>query len=356
MGTQGKKINKKTIFILAVVIIISPILPAQEITDTSLYVDGLELLLDNNSGWAQEAFSTLLDKFPESPYAESALKRLQELRDVRDNSGIVTFYLGNLATATYTSMMLPSLFGYDLDAVLAGITGLAGVGTGLGSAWLMSKDYPISSGQDWWIESIQLISLGNYLYLTGIIDLSNSWDNPLANKLELGGQLLTLLGSRAAAYTMFKDGAPPEGQGSFMLHSYFWASYYYLLFSSGILEFDDARSTSIGGLITTDLAVYGSLKLWETLKWNPLRTGLVTVGGLGGGLIGFFTTMILDEIASLDTKAQVALVLGTTVAGQAAAIWLTNNMEPEISGKDYQVSINPIILPEKLGFQVSLRL
>ncbi|NQT58389.1 MAG: hypothetical protein HQ557_05350 [Bacteroidetes bacterium] len=155
---------------------------------------------------------------------------------------------------------------------------------------------------------------------------------------------------------MFKEGAPPEGQGSFMLHSYFWANFYYLLFSQGILEFDDSKTTSIGGLITTDLAVYGSLKLWETLNWSSLRTGLVTVGGLGGGLIGFFTTMILEEIASPDSRVQVSIMIASAAAGQAAAVWLTRNMEPELSGKDYQISLSPIILPEKLGFQVGIRL
>jgi len=350
--------NKKAIFILAISLMIIPTLSlsALETTDTSLYIDGLELLLDNNTGRAQDSFFALLDKFPESPYAESALKRIQDLRDVQDNSGIVTFYLGNLATATYTSMMLPSLFGYEFDDVMAGVTGLAGVGLGLSSAWLMSKDHSISSGQDWWIESTQLISLGNYLYLTGIVDPSSIWTFPLSRKIELGGQLLTLVGSRAAAYALFKDGAPPEGQGSFMLHSYFWANYYYLLFTQAVLEFDDTRTTSIGGLITTDLAVYGSLKLWEDLKWSPLRTGLVTVGGLGGGLIGFFTTMILDDITSVDSRTQASVVLGTTLAGQAAAIWLTRNMEPELSENDYKISLNPIILPEKLGFQVGIRL
>jgi len=87
-----------------------------------------------------------------------------------------------------------------------------------------------------------------------------------------------------------------------------------------------------------------------------LRTGLVTVGGLGGGLIGFFTTMILEEIASPDSRVQVSIMIASAAAGQAAAVWLTRNMEPELSGKDYQISLSPIILPEKLGFQVGIRL
>ena len=348
----------KRVIVLIIVIGISiiSVLPAQNSTDTSLYIKGLELLLNEKNTQAQETLSLLLNKFPRSQYAEPSRHQLQKLQNVRDNSGIVTFYFGNLATATYASMMMPTLFGYELDGVMAGITGLAGVGVGLGSSWLMSKDHPISSRQDWWIESTQLISLGNYLYIAGIVDPSSIWEYPLSRKIELGGQLLTLIGSRAAAYTLFKDGAPPEGQGSFMLQSYFWANYYYLLFTQSVLEFDDTRTTGIGGLITTDLAVYGSLKLWETLKWSPLRTGLVTVGGLGGGLIGFFSTVILDEITSIDPRGQASVVIATTVAGQAAAVWLTRNMEPEPAEKEYRVSVNPIILPEKLGFQVAIHL
>ena len=321
---------KKVLTGMIILLLAAVPLAAEDADDgTALYVEGLELLLDDRLDPALLNFQELVDEYPDSSYANRAATYLRDLRGSRDNSGIVTFYLGNLATATYTAMQLPTIFDYELDPVLAGITGLTGVGTGLGSAWLMTRDSSMNSAQDWWIESTQLISLGNYLYLTGIVEPYTIWEYDTALRIELGGQLLTLLGSRIGAWTAFRNSSPPRGQGAFMLQGYAWANFYYLLFAGGVLEWDDSRGVSIAGMVISDLTAYGSAQLWKLLEWSPLRTGLVTVGGLGGGLIGVFTSLILQELMDLDSRLLVGLVLTTTMAGQAAAVHFTRSMPAE---------------------------
>ncbi len=316
---------------------------------TALYIEGLELLIDDRLDPALMNFQELVDEYPGSIYANRAGTYLRELRSSRDNSGIVTFYLGNLVTATYTAMQLPTIFNYELDPVLAGITGLTGVGTGLGSAWLMTKDSPMNSAQDWWIESTQLISLGNYLYLTGIVEPYTIWEYDTALKIELGGQLLTLLGSRIGAWAAFRNSSPPRGQGAFMLQGYAWANFYYLLFAGGVLEWDDSRGVSIAGMVISDLAAYGSTQLWQQLEWSPLRTGLVSVGGLGGGLIGVFTSLILEELIELDSRMLVGLVLASTMAGQAAAVHFTRDMPAESGWENRIAEQTEITILPQLG-------
>jgi len=47
----------------------------------------------------------------------------------------------------------------------------------------MSRNHPISPDQDWWIEGVEVISLGNYLYASAIIDWSELFDDDsLANR------------------------------------------------------------------------------------------------------------------------------------------------------------------------------
>ncbi len=295
---------------------------------TTLYIEGLESLVEEEPGTAETSFSTLLDRYPYSPYAGRAYDYLYEIQHTVDNSGIVPFYLRNLATTTYTSMMLPTLLDIDDSALSMGLTGLAGVGLGLaGSAW-MAADYPITAGLSWWITTAQLISFGNYLYLNGIIDLDTLVGPDAANDIFLSGQLVTLNGSLFGSYFGLRDRATSQGKGAFILQSYLWANAYYWL---GVLIADsyDLQTNSSWGIAVTDLATIGSGFLWDSIRWTPMRSGLVTVGGLGGALIGFFSTMILDEFLTLDERDIAAIAMGTTAAGQAAATWLTRNLPEE---------------------------
>jgi len=299
--------------------------------DAVKYIEGLEALADEKESSAVGVFQDLRAQFPQSPYADKAESYLYYLQNRKNNGGIVPFYLGNLATATYSSMMLPSIFDYELDDVLGGITGLAGVAGGLTSAWLMSRNHPISPDQDWWIESVEAISLGNYLYASAIIDWPEVFDDDyaLAGRVNQAGILTTALSSRAAAYTLFRNESPSKGKAAFMIQSYGWANAYYWLFTAGVLELKESRANSIGGMAVSDGALIGSLYAWEQLRWSPLRTGLVTVGGLGGGLLGFFTTMILSEIWKPTGPQLAGVIMGSAAAGQAVTTYLTRNMEPE---------------------------
>jgi hypothetical protein len=340
-----KKAVKRTCLML--MFLLTAAAAAGENPDTSVYIKGLESFAADDFDLAKSRFEQLLESYPESPYAEAAARYLAGSLSRPDTGGIVTFYAGNLATAVYTAVRLPELLDYELDTVLFGVTGLAGVTAGLGSAWLMAKDYPVSSSTDWWIESTQLTALGNYIYLSRIIDPVARWGYPAGYKANLAGQLTTLLGSRAGAYFGFRENPPPKGQGSFMLHSYAWANLYYQLIVKGIFEYETRPAVDIGALIATDLAAAGSLRLWEGLQWSPLRTGLVTVGGLGGGLVGFFSVMILDELTSLDSRINVGLVTALAMAGKVTAAVLTRTMEDDNStyGRNGDLFFLPSVFP-----------
>ncbi len=299
---------------------------------TTLYIEGLEALAAEDDTAAVTSFSRIIDSYPRSSYFDRAEAYLDEIQNQVDNTGIVPFYLRNLATTTYTAMMLPTLFDIEEGALTYGITGLAGVGLGLAGSAAMATDYPITSGLSWWITSSQLISLGNYLYLNGIIDIYDIFDDyEVADDVFLSGQLLTLNASLYGSYFALRDRQVSEGKGSFALQSYLWANVYYWM---GVLiseEFEVKRN-SAWGMGLTDLAFLGSLSLWESIRWTPMRTGLVTVGGLGGALIGWFSTMILDEFITIDTPEAFSIVMGSTVAGQATAVWLTRGLPEEHSG------------------------
>jgi hypothetical protein len=258
--------------------------------DVSLYIEGLESLAEQQTAPAESSFMQLVDRYPRSPFAPKASAYLEDLHSRVDNSGIVPFYLGNLATATYTAAMLPILFELGQSTVTYGLSGLGGVALGLAGSAAMASDYPVTSGLSWAITTSQLVSLGNYLYLNGIIDLDQLVGEDAEEKAFLGGQLLTLNGSLLGSYFSLRDREVSEGKASFALHSYAWANAYYWM-AVAIAQSSDLKRTSTIGLAVTDLALAGSLSLWDSLRWTPMRTGLVTVGGLGGGSSG----MVRDD-------------------------------------------------------------
>lgn len=302
--------------------------------DTTLYIEGLESLVQENTVLAESSFMKLIDQYPRSIYSAKASRFLDELQNHVDNSGIVTFYLGNLATATYTAMMVPTLFDIDNGALTYGLAGIAGVGLGLAGSASMAADYPITAGLSWWITSAQLISLGNYFYLNGIIDLRDLVGDA-SSDVFLGGQLLTLNGSLIGSYFALRDKNVSKGKGSFILQSYLWANAYYWM-GTVITDRHDPKINSTIGIAVTDLALAGSFSLWDKLRWRPMRTGLVSVGGLGGALLGWFSTMIVDEIVPLESSDKFSIIMGSSIAGQAITIYLTSDLrpEPDYSGTD----------------------
>ncbi|MCF7941443.1 MAG: hypothetical protein K9M84_07515 [Spirochaetia bacterium] len=296
--------------------------------DVSLYIEGLESLAEQQTAPAESSFMQLVDRYPRSPFAPKASAYLEDLHSRVDNSGIVPFYLGNLATATYTAAMLPILFELDQSTVTYGLSGLGGVALGLAGSAAMASDYPVTSGLSWAITTSQLVSLGNYLYLNGIIDLGQLVGQDAEMKVFLGGQLLTLNGSLLGSYFSLRDQDVSEGKASFALHSYAWANAYYWM-AVAIAQSSDLKRTSTIGLAVTDGALAGSLSLWDSLRWTPMRTGLVTVGGLGGALLGWFGTMVVGETLDLGVSEVFTAVMSSAVAGQAAAVYLTSRIPPE---------------------------
>ncbi|MCF7952633.1 MAG: outer membrane protein assembly factor BamD [Spirochaetales bacterium] len=328
---------------------------------SDIYIEALEALADEEMSLAKTKLIELQERFPGSQYLPKAEEYLFDITQRKSNAGIVPFYLGNLITTTYSAVLLPYVLGYDFDAILGGLTGLAGVASGLGSARLMSRDYPVSSHQAWWIESIQLISLGNYFYGFNSIDPYDFLDYDTADRLFQAGIISTALTSRGIGYALNRDKSPSKGKAAFMLQSYAWSNVYYWLFTAGVLESDYTRGNNIGALLVTDAALAGSLPLWENLHWSSLRTGLVTVGGLGGGLLGFFSNIILLELFDLTGPASAGIMMGSALAGQAAAVYFTKNMEDERSFESPQVvnsrskgiAVMPAVSAERgMGLQV----
>lgn len=334
------------------------LISAQEY-DTSLYIEGLESLIEEDKSSAEESFSQLLEQYPGSSYALSSRAYLDEIQSYVDNSGIVPFYLRNLATTTYTSFMLPLLLGIDEDTVTFGLAGLIGVGAGIGGSALMARDVEITSGLSWWMTTSQVVSFGNYLYLNGIFDLDDYFDYDTADDIFLSGQLLTLNGSLIASYAGFRNKDVSKGKGSFALQSYAWANAYYWMIN-GMLEFPDLQASSLVGMLVTDAAFAASLPAWDALRWTPMRSGLVSVGGLGGALVGFFSAMIIDNFAYLEAPAIFGMIMGSTLAGQAIAVRLTSSLEaegPRRTADAQDIFLLPTYQPDRgAGFMISCML
>ncbi len=333
---------RKKIFIIVLLFVLSYPLFANN--DVSLYIDGLESMVQEDSGKAKASFNTLVNQFPNSQYHLKASDYLYKLNNKVDNSGIVPFYSNNLATLSYTSFLLLDLFNVDQNSITVGLAGLAGVGLGLGNAYLLSKDQPISSEFYSRIMSNQAVSMGNFLYLQGLAyeyDIFNG-NTDLEEKVLLASQLATLNGSLLLSYYGLKDKELQKGKGWFGLQTYAWANYYYWL-STFLFESTSLKNTLALGLGVTDVAYLGSLLLWDQIKWSSSRSGLVSVGGLGGALVGYFATLLLDGM-NLDTKTNISIVMGSSLAGKIFTTYLTRNLDSNSSNND-KIAMSDKIMP-----------
>lgn len=329
-------------YVLIMFILLLIISPLSASDDTILYIEGLESLIDENNDQAKSAFDQLIIEYPDSAYKIKASNFLYNINNKVDNSGMVPFYLGNLSTLTYSSLRVLDLFDIEFDSLSIGLTGLTGVGLGLTTSYLLSKDNPISFDFYSNIITNQVIAMGNFYYLQGI-SLENELfeDEVIEEKAFLTAQLATLNGSLFLSYYALKDKEIKKGKAFFGLQAYSWTNYYYWL-STFLFDNLDTTNTLLIGMGLTDLSYYGSLKLWDKIEWSSARSGLVSIGGIGGALIGVFTNLILDDFVSINQKTYTSIIMGTTLTGQILASYFTRNIDKKSPSK---VAINNVLTP-----------
>lgn len=331
---------KKNYFVIFVLFII--LSPLYANNDASLYIDGLEFMVDENDSQAIESFNDLIDLYPTSKYNVKANDYLFNLNNKKDNSGLVPFYLNNIGTFTYTAFGLGELFELPSDTLSIGITGLAGVGGGLGISSLLSKEFEITSELYSRIATTQTVSMGNYFYLLGVLyeeDILGS--NQYDDKISLASQLATLNGSLYLSYFGLRNKELEKGKGFFGFQSYAWANYYYWL-TAIMFEMEFNTTELLLGMGISDLVYFGSQPLWDNLQWSSTRSGLISVGGIGGALVGVFSDLILENFIDLDAKLTTGIIMGTTLAGQIYTTYLTRNMD---SNKKHGLAKTNSIMP-----------
>jgi hypothetical protein len=112
--------------------------------------------------------------------------------------------------------------------------------------------------------------------------------------------------------------------------SYLTAYAYTWITVAGILLSADPVTTNIP-LVAAPLVVgAASYFLWDALRWQDYRSGLMALGVVGGALAGGFVDMVVSSIdPGMDARVASSIVLGLAVAGQAAAVLLTNGIPAE---------------------------
>ena len=188
--------------------------------------------------------------------------------------------------------------------------------------------------------------MGNYLYLMGYLSEegilgSGQYDE----KITQASQLVTLNGSLYLSYFGLRNKELEKGKGFFGFQAYAWSNYYYWL-TTIMLEREYNSIDLLLGMGISDLAYFGSQPLWDAIQWSGSRSGLVSVGGLGGALIGIFSNFIVENFTDLDAKLATGIIMGSTLAGQIYATYLTRNLDENKQSKvanSNQIMPYPII-------------
>ena len=295
--------------------------------DTALYVRALELAVGGDTIAAEAAMCALRERFPASAYAERAEIYLAAWGSRLDRSGIVPFSILNLVTATALTVTVPLAFEVENTLVLS-LSGLAGVGAGLGGSWLLARDIDLSWGQELWMDVAQAVSLVDYLFAWLIV--SDTIPPDAERFVPLGAALTATLARGLTYAAVGRGGSLPAGRPAFIGISYATAFAYSMLTMRGVIHGmnDDLYRGLMIGLPTA--TAVGSYFLWDALDWKAERSGFMALGSLGGALAGFFASGIIDyAVGGLDSRVTSGIVLAGAVAGQATAIALTARMSDE---------------------------
>lgn len=349
--------KKMTAFLLFLIIFSQTLVFAQSDTKWEIYSRGLELLLDGNKEAAIGIFQNLIERYPNTAAAEKAREKIREIESEVDHTGIIPFYLGNMLTTTFALTSIPVILDTE-NGIILGSTGIAGVGAGFYTAWLMSSERDLTLGHEIWIEFIESASLTNFQLMYNIF--SDSIPNAVtAEKINMGGMALTALGSRTLTYFSVIDSLPSSGKAFTVANAYAWAQYYTWTTMGLILESQNEEMNNLMALLIPDAAAVGTYFLWDNLDWSLERVGLISVGGAGGGFLGIFLNMIIIESfnSELSDRVKASIVMGFSLAGKFAGIYFTRNMKSESLKKGYnkaELFFQPTITPEAAGFSAMI--
>jgi len=310
--------------------------------DAVLYAAVAEALLARDYAAATSALEALSRDWPSSPYLVKAEALVQRYGKKRDNSGLVTFYMGGLASGLGASALIPTSLGANLsDPAALGALYLAGAGSGMLASWLMSRDGDFTLAQDLWIESIEGLSLLNWtsLYSAWVPDTSPAAYDPsyvpavipTRDRVMAAGSLGFMVGSRALVWSLVRDQKPWLGRVVMATQASAWAAFYSGMIQGEILQISDQRIVTTVNMAASDLSYIGGALLWNDLGWGAFRSGLVTVGGISGVLVAVSLNMIADGLApGLDNRLKSGFNIAGALAGQALAVWFTRSFENEV--------------------------
>ncbi len=335
--------------------------------DALLYTDLLESLLAGDFARAEKDRGELAGRWPDSVFAAKAEAMMSRYARKRDTSGIVPFYIGNMATGTAISAMVPSyVIGYQItNQAVNGSLYLGGAGLGLASAWLMSKDGDFSLARELWIESVTALSAMSWFLLyeayyppppydpNAVADLSAPI--PLRDRVEFLGLSAALLAGRGITWAMIGPAEPSLGRAAFAAQVSAWSLYYAFALMAGVVQTQDVRLLSTTIVLAGDGGLLAGALGWDSLGWSAYRSGLISVGGIAGFLFGAGVNMIVEGLgASLDSSLPSAILIASALSGQTVATILTKGMAEEgRRASRLELGVFPVLAGDAPGLSVS---
>jgi len=344
--------------------------PSEPESDWRLYARALEFLLDGNTKDAVPILKDLVARFPDSPLRPKVEALLSKYANQLDRSGIVLFYLTNMLTTVAMAEAIPN-FLYVQEGWIFGVTGLVGIGTGIAASYFLADKIDMSFGQELWIDLAQAVLTPDFVFLFDVFWPTPVYDTAsyppesvlLRNRSLALGSAITALAARAGAFAFVAGSGPLQpGKPAFILSNYAVSTAYTALVVLGILQRNTTADALVNDIVLTVVPTAiaaGSWFLWDAMPWRIDRTGFVALGVLGGGLAGICIPSILSGFMTVDQVVSSSLILGGAVAGQALAVFLTQDIPTESSPATSQNPMRLSAIPTvdrkgRMGALVSL--
>jgi len=355
------KSNKVIIIVASLMLLYTVNLYAEPTTDEhKLFSQALESIVNDDIPKAIELFQNFVARYPQSELRPKAQEYIDMYTKRLDHSGIIGFYTGWLYTNVMVANVIPVLFEISDPLILSG-TMILGVSSGILTSWALTKNQNMSLGQDLWIEFLEA-SIAINLGLTLVPIHSALFPNPdsygseaesIFFKSSISAVAAIAILSRVAAYNVFKDMNPSPDKIGFITQSYIWAhNYYWLAIAGNFQLFENPDLFCTLGIIIPDICALAAAYYADVIGWSYNRTGIVSIGGVGGGLIGSSLVLGLTSLLpNMSSQLSTGIILASTLAGQVITALLTEKMDNErphvsaITSKS-QFTVTPMVTQE----------
>lgn len=327
-----------------------------ELEAASFYQVGLELVTQRAFDEAAAIFLQITERYSDTEYAGSAQEQLGALellsggvRELetssasRDSmSGVTELAISQgLAMPVILGLLVPGATFQPEEPLIPVSLGMAGIGVGVGGAYLLNRVNPVDT------QTAMAIFSGEWIGGLNGLAISAAW--PPRGYRGLFAETLagTVIGAGVgyAANTYLE---PTPGGIAAINSGALWGTYFALM-SEIFVYSESEREMMLRTMAGLDLGALLGGAIGHHYGPSRSRVKLVTLSGVAGTAVGAGVAILASYYGSVYDQGAAAIVMGGSITGLLGGTLLSKRVEPDamagVFSSGTRLQVTPLVLP-----------